>query len=306
MCTDRSVVGTEFYMMQFVDGRIFVDNHLPGLSPQERAQLYDEMVKVLAALHNFDYSKVGLGGYAKVGTNYYERQTKTWGMAYKATETETIPEMDKLIEWLPANIPREQQYTRTCIVHGDFRLDNVIWHPTEIKIIAVLDWELSTLGNPMSDLASFCMPYHMPPYGEFTGLGGYDKDMSGIPTEFMVRDDYLKKTNASYEIDEKVWRFFLANVVLKMCSIAQGVYKRSTMGSASSTKGPKFLKVAKFMAGLGLRITKGDFPYHIRMAQIPMIGEPSEKFKQIRDKLCFFMERHVFGKAFIFEGQIDK
>lgn len=178
------------------------------------------MVRVLASLHNFDYSKIGLEGYAKVGTNYYERQTKTWSMAYRATETETIPAMNKLIEWLPANIPREQQYTRTCIVHGDFRLDNVIFHPSEIKILAVLDWELSTLGNPMSDLASFCMPFHLPPSGEFPGLGHYDKDMSGIPTEFMVRDDYLKHTKAAYEISEKAWAFFLAQVVFKMTSIA--------------------------------------------------------------------------------------
>ena len=112
-----------------------------------------------------------------------------------------------------------------------------------------------------------------------SGLAGYDKDMSGIPTEFMVRDDYLKKTNADYEINEKVWSFFLANSVFKMGSIAQGVYKRSTMGTASSTKGSRFLKIAKFMAGLGLRISKGDFPYHIKMARVPMIGEPSEKFK---------------------------
>lgn len=147
-------------------------------------------------------------------------------MQYKATETEPIKSMNSLIEWLPGNIPSEEQYQKTTIVHGDFRLDNVIFHKTELRIIAVLDWELSTLGSPFSDLASFGLMYHMPPT-RGTGLGNFDKGFSGIPTEFRMRDLYLEKTNSNFDISEKAWSFFLSISLFKVAAIAQGVYKRS-------------------------------------------------------------------------------
>jgi aminoglycoside phosphotransferase (APT) family kinase protein len=180
--------------MEFMDGRIFLDLNLPELSPDERQAAYDQMVSVLAKLHSYSPKAIGLGDYAKVDKNYYERQIKTWSTQYRATETEKIKSMDYLIDWLPMNIPTgKPQYQKTTIVHGDFRLDNVVFHKTEMKIIAVLDWELSTLGNPFSDLSSFGLIYHLPPTGFLPGLGHFDKGMSGIPTEMKVRDAYLDR-----------------------------------------------------------------------------------------------------------------
>jgi aminoglycoside phosphotransferase (APT) family kinase protein len=163
--------------------------------------------------------------------------------------------MDYLMQWLPKNVPKEDKYCNTTIVHGDFRLDNVIFHKTEIRIIAVLDWELSTLGNPYADLASVGILYHLPPKNGLPGLGKYDKGFSGIPTEFKMRDEYAKNVG-SEDISEEAWAFFLAMSSFKMGGIAQGVYKRSLMGNASSTKGPMYLEVCKFIAALGVRISK--------------------------------------------------
>ena len=167
-------------------------------------------------------------------------------MQYKASETEKIESMDYLINWLPKSIPTDkEQYQKTTIVHGDFRLDNVVFHKTEMRIIAVLDWELSTLGNPFSDLASFGLIYHLPPTGYLPGLGNFDKGMSGIPTELKMRDNYLEKMPLLGEISEEAWSFFLSYGLFKGSAIAQGVYKRSLMGSASSTRGSTFLHVCK-------------------------------------------------------------
>ena len=149
---------------------------------------------------------------------------------YRATETETIPDMDTLIEWLPLNIPKDEQYKKATIVHGDFRLDNVIFHRTEPRILAVLDWELSTLGNPFMDLGSCSMIYHLPPAGGLPGLGNFDKGFSGIPTQYALRDLYLKKSNATYDISENDWSFLLSIGFFKTASICQGVYKRSLSG----------------------------------------------------------------------------
>jgi len=220
--------------MEFMDGRIFTNVNLPEVGPDEREQAYAEMVRVLAMLHKYDYKKIGLEDYAKSGKNYYERQVKTWTMQYRAAETEKIKEMDYLIEWLPKNIPAEEQYTKTTVVHGDFKLDNVVFHKTEMKIIAVLDWELSTLGNGFSDLANVASYYHLPAF-KSRGLGNFDKDMSGIPTEFMLRDSYLRNIGANFEVTEDTWSFLLAQTYHKNTSICQGVYKRSLQGNASST-----------------------------------------------------------------------
>ena len=165
--------------------------------------------------------------------------------------------MEELIEWLPRNIPMEKkQYQKTTIVHGDFRLDNVVFHKTEMRIIAVLDWELSTLGNPFSDLSSFGLIYHLPPTGYLPGLGNFDKGFSGIPTELKMRDTYLERMGNLGEISEEAWSFFLSYSLFKGAAIAQGVYKRSLMGSASSTRGSQFLYVCKQMSKLAVDLSK--------------------------------------------------
>lgn len=168
----------------------------------------------------------------------------------------TVGPMNELIDWLPANQPQEPHFNETTIVHGDFRLDNLIFHPTELRIIAVLDWELSTLGNPMNDIASFCIIYHTPVKSLLDGLGNFDKDCSGFPTEFMVRDQYLAERKANYEITEEAWSFFIAFTMFKMASICQGVYKRSLMGTASSTRAHGYLEVCKMISALGRKISK--------------------------------------------------
>ncbi len=225
-CDDPSVIGTEFFMMEYVTGRIFWDAALPQLEAAERRALYAEMVRVLAELHKVDYATRGLSDYGKPG-NYFARQIKRWTDQYLASVTEPIPSMDKLIEWLPANVPDGDV---TTIVHGDYRLDNMMFHPTEPRVLAVLDWELSTLGHPLADLAYNCMPYHLPGLDRpsLAELAGGD---SGIPTEAEYVADYCKHTGQG-EIAH--FEFYLAFSLFRYASIVQGVVKRGLSGNASA------------------------------------------------------------------------
>ena len=211
--------------------------------------------------------------------------------------------MDTLIEWLPLNIPKEEMYSKTTIVHGDFRLDNVIFHRTEPRVLAVLDWELSTLGNPFMDLGSCLMSYHMPPIGPHPGLGNFDKGASGIPTEFAQRDLYLKKSNITNDISEKDWSFLLSITYFKMASICQGVYKRSLMGNASSTRGPLHLKACKFFAHGAVQVSQQKYPFRVQPVEYSFLTY-SEKFRDLRTKLIYFMERYVFGNERTFFLQV--
>ena len=161
LCEDPEVIGSAFYVMDYVEGRIFWDALLPEVAAPERCAVYSEMVRVLAALHSVDYAAVGLGDYGKPG-HYVERQVSRWTQQYRASETEKLESMERLIDWLPQHIPADEQ---TSIVHGDFRLDNTIFHPTEPRILAVLDWELSTLGHPLVDFAYYCLRFHLPVSG---------------------------------------------------------------------------------------------------------------------------------------------
>jgi aminoglycoside phosphotransferase (APT) family kinase protein len=184
LCEDEAVIGRAFYIMEFMDGRVLWDQSMPNMSNTERAAHYDEMNRVIAQLHTIDYKAIGLETYGKPG-NYFGRQIDRWTRQYKASETEHIPAMEHLIEWLPQHIPAGEQ---TTIVHGDYRLDNMIFHPTEPRILAVLDWELSTLGHPLADFSYHCMSWHIVP-GLFRGIAGLDLKSLGIPTE----EDYLAK-----------------------------------------------------------------------------------------------------------------
>ena len=234
LCQDPAVLGTDFYIMDCVDGRILWDPQLPGMSNAERAAHFDEMNRVIAALHNVDPNAVGLGDYGRPG-NYIERQVARWSKQYKAAETETIAAADNLIDWLPQHIPAGDE---TRIVHGDYRLDNVIFHPTEPRILAVLDWELSTLGHPMVDFAYHCMTWRMDGTSAGSrGLLNVDLQALGIPTESQYLQAYLARTGRRAEdVSPKDWAYYMVFNMFRLAGILQGIAKRAQQGNASSTE----------------------------------------------------------------------
>ncbi len=229
-CTDTAVIGAEFYLMDFVEGRIFWDPRLPGLQPSERAAIFNEMNNTIAKLHALDTSVIGLSDYGRAG-GYIGRQIARWTKQYQSSATEVIPAMDQLIEWLPQNIP---SYDDTRLVHGDFRLDNMIFHPTEPKVLALLDWELSTLGHPLSDFAYHMMTWRFAP-DLFRGLAGSQFEELGIPIESEYLEQYLAKTGQLIE-NKKDWEFYIIFNMFRMAAILQGVLFRALQGNAASEK----------------------------------------------------------------------
>lgn len=239
LCEDDSVIGSMFYVMEYLDGRVLWDPALPGMQPAERSAIYGEMSRVLAALHSVDVDAVGLSDFGKPG-NYYARQISRWGGQYKASETETIPAMDALLEWLPANLPEDDG--RVSLVHGDFRLDNIMFHASEPRIIGVLDWELSTLGHPFADLSYQCMQLRLP--AEQGGLGGLNLKELGIPSEEEYVEQYCRHMGLA-RIDD--WNFYVIFCFFRIAAILQGVRKRALDGNASSDAA---LERSKNVAGL--------------------------------------------------------
>ena len=230
LCADESVIGAVFYVMEHVEGRVLWDPTLPGMKPAERRAIFGEMNRVIAALHRVDYAAVGLGDYGKPG-NYFARQIGRWSKQYKDSETETIEAMDRLIEWLPRNIPAADE---TAIVHGDFRLDNMIFHPTEPRVLAVLDWELSTLGHPMADFAYHAMAWRLSSM-EFRGLRDADLGALGIPGEYEYLQTYLH--NVGREAPRRQdWEFYIVFNLFRAAAIFQGVMARAVAGNASSDR----------------------------------------------------------------------
>jgi aminoglycoside phosphotransferase (APT) family kinase protein len=230
LCEDPSVIGTAFYIMDCVEGRILWDPTLPGFSPAERAALYSELNRVIAALHRVDPSAIGLGDYGRPG-NYIERQVARWTKQYKAAETERIDAADQLIEWLPRYIPQGDE---TRIVHGDYRFDNVIFHPTEPRILAVLDWELSTLGHPLVDFAYHCMTWRMGT-GDGRGLAGTDLPSLGIPLESEYVATYMQRTGrAKGAVPAAEWNYYMVFNMFRLAAILQGIAYRAQQGNASS------------------------------------------------------------------------
>ena len=226
MCDDAAVIGTPFFVMACVDGRVFRQPHMPGVSAAERSAMYDNMADVLARLHSVDVNLVGLGDFGKPG-NYYQRQIARWSQQYVAAKTGEIPSMDRLVEWLPAHIPQD---TETTIVHGDYRVENLIFHRTEPRIVAILDWELSTLGHPLADLSYNCLSYHLP--AEALGIvAGEDADRDGMPDEKSYVEAYCRRTGRPRIPD---WNFYLAFSMFRLASILQGVYARGLQGNAAS------------------------------------------------------------------------
>ncbi|QYJ92885.1 phosphotransferase family protein [Shewanella spartinae] len=228
LCEDTSVIGSMFYLMEYCEGRIYWDAALPEVSREERGQLYDEMNRVLAALHNVDIDKVGLSDYGRPG-NYFQRQFDRWSSQYRASQTDHIEAMEALMTWLGNNIPEDDG--RVSLVHGDYRLDNLMFHPTEPKAVALLDWELSTLGHPFADLGYLCMQMRMPAIGTVSGLRGKDLAELGIPDEQAYVNSYCQRTGID-KIDN--FGFYIAFSFFRLAAIIQGVAKRAIDGNASN------------------------------------------------------------------------
>jgi len=216
--------------MEHVEGRVLWDPTLPGMEPGERRAIFAEMNRVIAALHTVDFAAIGLADYGKPG-NYFVRQIDRWSKQYKASETAPIEAMDRLIEWLPKNIPAGDE---TSIVHGDYRLDNMIFHPTEARVLAVLDWELSTLGHPMADFAYHAMAWRLSPR-EFRGLGGADLASLGIPSEEEYVQMYLDCTGRPRP-SARDWEFYVVFNLFRAAAIFQGVMARAMAGNAASAQ----------------------------------------------------------------------
>lgn len=235
LCADDSVIGSMFYVMEMVAGRTIWDGSMPDASgPAERAATYHAMIDTLAALHQIDYQAIGLGDYGRPG-NYFERQVGRWTKQYLASKTDDLPEMDRLIAFLPASLPLQD---RTSIVHGDYRIDNMIFAADEPRVLAVLDWELSTLGDPMADLAYLLMNWVTEPEGR-SGVKGLDLDALGIPTMAAMAERYCEKTGRS-AVPDMNWYF--AFNLFRLAGIVQGIKKRVLDGTASSAQAAEMAK----------------------------------------------------------------
>ncbi len=229
LCTDDGVIGAWFYIMSMVEGRVIWDASQPDSSPEQRRAHFEAEIATLARLHQLDPQAIGLGDYGKPG-NYFARQVERWTRQYRAAEIDPIPEMDRLIEWLPTSIPPQE---RTSIVHGDYRMDNMIFHPDRPEVIAVLDWELSTLGDPLADFSYLMMNWNMPADGR-SGVMGLDLAALGIPTVEEAVDLYCRITRRPGGVPDLNWYFAFG--LFRLCSITQGIAKRVQIGTAASER----------------------------------------------------------------------
>jgi aminoglycoside phosphotransferase (APT) family kinase protein len=254
LCQDESIVGTPFYVMAHVKGRIFRDPTIPeARDADERTAIFEGMIDTLARIHQVDWDAMGLADFGKPG-NYMARQTGRWSKQYMASKTDDIESMDRLMDWLAENVPDDET---TSIVHGDFRLENMIVHPTEPRVIAVLDWELSTLGHPLADLAYGCMGYHLPAGDNHKfGYMGIDFKATGIPTEDAFVDSYCRRTGREKIPD---WEFYIAFSLFRIAAIVQGVYKRGLDGNASASDASTYGEMVKGLADVAWTLVKnGD------------------------------------------------
>ena len=251
LCEDESVIGRAFYIMQFVQGRVLWDQALPGMTTGQRGAIYDEMNRVIAALHRLDVNALGLADFGRPG-NYFERQISRWTKQDQASITSPNEPMDRLIEWLPKHIPDSaRDDALVCVVHGDFRLDNLIFHPDEARVLAVLDWELSTVGHALADFSYHCMAWHIHP-GSFRGIGGLDHASLGIPLEADYVRRYCERSGrGTPEMLKADWNFYLAYNLFRIAAIVQGIAKRVEAGTAASEQARQSGASAKPLAALG-------------------------------------------------------
>jgi aminoglycoside phosphotransferase (APT) family kinase protein len=250
LCEDPEVIGTAFYVMEHVRGRIFRDPLLPGLKPPERAAIYDAMNEILARLHGLDLAALGLEDYGRSG-DYVARQVSRWTKQYRASETEHIPEMERLIDWLPRHVPQPDE---TALVHGDYRLENLILHPSEPRVVAVLDWELSTLGHPLCDLAYNCMLFRTGP-ADYGGFGGIDIATLGIPREADYVASYCARAGRPL-VPAADWEFYLAFSMFRIAAILQGIMGRVVAGTAANRNAEERARRAPLIARVGWEIVE--------------------------------------------------
>jgi aminoglycoside phosphotransferase (APT) family kinase protein len=228
LCQDEAVAGSAFYVMEHLDGRIFWDQRLQGVAPDERGAMFQSMNKVIADLHSVDYAALGLEDFGRPG-NYMGRQIARWSRQYRASETDKQPAMDALIDWLPAHLPPEGT---AAIVHGDYRMDNLVFHKTEPRVIGVLDWELSTIGDPLADFAYHTMSWRIDP-ALYNGLGGVDVASLAIPDEAQYVAAYCRNTGRAAIAD---WEFYMTYSLFRFAAICQGIAKRAIDGTAASSE----------------------------------------------------------------------
>lgn len=252
LCEDEDVIGAVFFVMSFVHARHFWDPALPDLDSAGRTAIYDAMNRVLASLHSVDFEALGLADFGKPG-NYFERQISRWTKQYRASETERIESMDVLIDWLPANRPPDDGLS--SLIHGDYRLDNILFHPQEDRAVALLDWELSTLGHPLADLSYQCMQLRMPQDTAIGGLGGLDRAALGIPSEREYVERYCERTGMS-GIDN--WNFYLVFGFFRLAAILQGVLKRAIDGNASSDLAFEYGALTPRLADAAVELLSSD------------------------------------------------
>lgn len=249
LCEDESVIGSMFYVMEYMEGRILWDPVLPDATDnQERAAIYDSMNQTMAALHSVNIETVGLADYGRPG-NYFERQVGRWSKQYRASETQHIEAMETLMGWLVDHMPPDDG--AVSLVHGDYRLDNMMFHPSEPRVIALLDWELSTLGHPLADLANQCMAWMLPREGGVKGLAGVDRRALGIPTDEQYIASYCKRTGRQ---GIENWNFYIVFSLFRLAAILQGIVKRAQIGTASSAEADSRGEMVVPLAGMAIAL----------------------------------------------------
>jgi aminoglycoside phosphotransferase (APT) family kinase protein len=248
LCKDDTIIGSMFYLMEFIDGDIFWDPSFPDFNPAQRTNYYDAILKTMAALHSINIESVGLSDYGKPG-NYFARQITRWSEQYRAAETDDIDAMNSLIEELPLRCPDDDG--SVALVHGDFRIDNLMFTKNKPEIAAVVDWELSTLGHPLADLGYFCMALRLPRNPALPGLAGLNREELGIPSEKKILQRYSELTGRNIPED---WPFVLAFSFFRLAAIAQGVAKRAQQGNASSEQAMQAGQMTALLAQMGLKV----------------------------------------------------